>query len=73
MNLKLLVWLTVISQVFAFYSKYYRRCKLFNGNKFDLGNAAIEKVPEYGVDFNFPSVTKTTKELEYSHLDFIYN
>lgn len=73
MNLKLFFLLSIITQVQSFYSKYYKKCKISTRGKFDLGNAKIERVPEYGVDFNFTEITKTTKELEYVPLDFIYS
>lgn len=57
----LIIWLTIFPLTLQFYSKHYKKCKLFTSNKFDLGNAIIERVPEYGVNFPFPETTKTTK------------
>lgn len=33
--------LNLFALSYAFYSKNYRKCKLFNSNKFDLGSAKL--------------------------------
>jgi hypothetical protein len=72
MSLKLILLLSLIAPALCYYAKHYRKCKLSYRDKFDFGNANIERVPEYDPDFSIPTLVKTSKEIEYEPLNFIY-
>ena len=51
--LKLLIVLFCLLSVgLGFYSKNYRKCQL-DSNTTNFGAFKMERVPEYGVDYNF--------------------
>lgn len=75
MNAGTLKLVIVVSSLFAvgwgFYSKSYRKCQL-NSNSTNWGALKVERVPEYGVDYNFEDHTAITKPIEYKNFEFIY-
>jgi hypothetical protein len=72
-NLQIALIVTWVTWVSSYYSRHYKRCKLFNDGRADMGSLKFERLAEYAADNNFLELTNSTLPLQYEPLEFIYD